>query len=74
MLMEGKRLCRAGLILVLALAGCTVGPNYKQPKVEIPGEYRAATVPKEQAPLVDTEWWDTLQGPATAAADTAGTR
>ncbi len=47
----------------MALTGCTVGPNYKRPKVEIPGDYRAATVAKDQPPLVDTKWWDLFKDP-----------
>jgi outer membrane protein, multidrug efflux system len=52
-----------GLILMLALGGCTVGPNYKRPKVEVPPNYRAATVPEDQPPLVDTKWWDLFKDP-----------
>ena len=63
MLMERKRLCAVCLTLVLALTGCTVGPNYKRPKVEIPADYRAATVARDQAPLVDTKWWDLFKDP-----------
>lgn len=61
--MDGNKLFRAGLILNLALAGCTVGPNYRRPKVEVPSDYRTATVAKEQAPLVDTKWWDLFKDP-----------
>ena len=63
MLMEGMKLFGAGLILMLALAGCTVGPKYRRPQVEVPADYRAATVAKEQTPLVDTKWWDLFKDP-----------
>ncbi|MBP1599648.1 MAG: efflux system, outer rane lipoprotein, NodT, partial [Acidobacteria bacterium] len=63
MLMDRKRLCAVCLTLVLALTGCTVGPNYKRPKVEVPADYRAATVARDQAPLVDTKWWDLFKDP-----------
>jgi len=56
-------LCRACLVLTLTLTSCTVGPNYKRPKVEMPGDYRAATVSQDQAPLVDTKWWDVFKDP-----------
>lgn len=31
------------LSALLALGGCTVGPNYKRPAVDVPGTYRGAT-------------------------------
>jgi multidrug efflux system outer membrane protein len=40
-----------------------VGPKYKSPKVEVPGDYRAATVPKEEAPIIDTNWWELFRDP-----------
>jgi outer membrane protein, multidrug efflux system len=30
------------VLLLLGLAGCTVGPNYKRPSVDVPGAYRGA--------------------------------
>ena len=35
-------------ILMFFACGCTVGPNYKRPKVDVPGAYRGA--PQETAP------------------------
>jgi len=63
MWIDGKILYGACLILLMALTGCMVGPDYKRPKVEIPADYRAATVAKDQAPLVDTKWWDLFKDP-----------
>lgn len=31
------------LLLIAGLAGCTVGPNYKRPAVDVPLAYRAAS-------------------------------
>ena len=56
-------LCRACLVLTLTVTSCTVGPNYRRPKVEIPTDYRAATVSQDAAPLVDTKWWDLFKDP-----------
>jgi multidrug efflux system outer membrane protein len=40
----GKRIVHLGLLAAIAgLAGCTVGPNYKRPAVDVPLAYRAAT-------------------------------
>jgi outer membrane protein, multidrug efflux system len=32
------------LVLILFACGCTVGPNYKRPKVDVPGTYRGTPV------------------------------
>lgn len=37
------------LTLIFFMSGCTVGPNYKRPKVDVPGAYRGAP-PQEEAP------------------------
>jgi len=37
------------LILTVFTGGCTVGPNYKRPKVDVPGTFRGAQ-PQEAAP------------------------
>jgi len=54
---------RASLFLLSSLlAGCTVGPNYKRPKVDVPTVYRGSAA--EQADkagpdsLGDQKWWD----------------
>jgi multidrug efflux system outer membrane protein len=52
----------AALLLSLLLGGCTVGPNYKRPKVDVPTVYRGSAL--EQADktgalsLGDQKWWD----------------
>jgi outer membrane protein, multidrug efflux system len=67
---------RAGLTAAL-LAGCTVGPNYKRPAVNVPGSYRGETAPESQsaapgsnaaapnapaaASLADEKWWEVFQ-------------
>lgn len=64
--------------LILLTAGCTVGPNYKRPTVDVPGAYRGAPPLKtaQQQPtgntpqqastepsLADQKWWDVFQDP-----------
>jgi multidrug efflux system outer membrane protein len=52
-------------LLSLLLAGCTVGPNYKRPKVDVPTVYRGPA--EEQAAnagpasLGDEKWWEVFQ-------------
>src|SRR5246127_2215197 len=53
------------LAIVVLLAGCAVGPNYKRPTVNVPTDYRdsmpaqAATV----SSLGNEKWWDVYQHP-----------
>ena len=53
------------LPVLILLAGCTVGPNYKRPTVNVPTDYRdsvaaqAATV----SSLGNEKWWDVYQDP-----------
>lgn len=51
---------------LLFLAGCTVGPNYKRPVVNVPATYRSAsdetvTNTKDAASLGDEKWWIVFQ-------------
>ena len=66
------------VFLTLFTCGCTVGPNYKRPKVDVPVTYRAAvpqdttqaqqdssqqaSQPAEQS-LGDQKWWEVFQDP-----------
>jgi outer membrane protein, multidrug efflux system len=66
------------LLLLTVLTGCTVGPNYKRPTVDVPGAYRGAppvegaqpyantpqhtSGPAEQS-LADQKWWEVFQDP-----------
>ena len=48
-------------LLALALAGCTVGPDYSRPLVPDPGTYRepAPTL----ASIANTPWWELFEDP-----------
>lgn len=65
------------VFLLLGLAGCTVGPNYKRPSVDVPAGYRGvapdasdqsyaqpqpAAQPTVQS-LGDEKWWNVFQDP-----------
>ena len=53
--------------IMLFLAGCAVGPNYKKPSVDVPGTYRG--LPEDQkaqtgaaaVSLGDAKWWEVFQ-------------
>ncbi len=44
------------------LVGCTVGPNYQRPKVDVPASYRGATPEETSAQsLADEKWWSVFK-------------
>jgi multidrug efflux system outer membrane protein len=44
--------------LVIAAAGCTVGPDYRRPTVSVPAQYRGSAGPPEGPEvLADVTWW-----------------
>jgi outer membrane protein, multidrug efflux system len=53
------------LLLVAALAGCAVGPDYKRPEVDGPPAYRTSTadanVPAGTNSFADLGWWQVFQ-------------
>jgi multidrug efflux system outer membrane protein len=51
----------AFLPIVVLLAGCAVGPNYKRPAVSVPTDYRGATQPAVVESLGNEKWWDVYQ-------------
>lgn len=66
------------LLLILFTTGCTVGPNYRRPKVDVPGGYRgvapakaaqsqqsatAQASPADEHSVGDQKWWDVFQDP-----------
>ena len=55
-------------VVIVALAGCAVGPNYKRPIVNLPTDYRAAARAQSDsaASLGNEKWWDVYQDPVLA--------
>lgn len=56
---------KSGLVTIsLAfLVGCTVGPNYKRPVVNIPASYRSDNPGQAVQSLGDEKWWNVFQDP-----------
>jgi multidrug efflux system outer membrane protein len=52
------------MFAVLALAGCTVGPNYKRPPVTAPAQTRGQVSPVEAASFADQPWWNVFHDDA----------
>src|SRR6516165_2835184 len=42
---------------VLLIAGCTMGPKYKQPPVSVPETFRDQIGPADAASIADLPWW-----------------
>jgi outer membrane protein, multidrug efflux system len=53
------------LLVAFSISGCTVGPNYKRPSVDVPTTYRAAPPAGEAgantAALGEAKWWTVFQ-------------
>jgi multidrug efflux system outer membrane protein len=58
-----KQICSIFFCALLLLPGCTLGPNYKRPKVDTPSVYRGADQPQApNAPSLGNEkWWTVFQ-------------
>ena len=51
----------------LAVAGCTVGPNYQRPEMPKPSEYRFEETPAQAESMADLKWWQVFDDPALQA-------
>jgi len=51
-------------IVVLTLAGCAVGPNYKRPALNAPPEFRGVTNSVSTNSFADLPWWGVFKDPA----------
>jgi multidrug efflux system outer membrane protein len=51
------------LLMVVALAGCAVGPNYQRPPLDVPAETRGEDGPPTADSLADLPWWEVFGDP-----------
>jgi outer membrane protein, multidrug efflux system len=51
----------AAVVVAFAISGCTVGPNYKRPDVDVPTTYRAEPANDTASPLGEAKWWIVFQ-------------
>src|ERR1041384_617252 len=49
-------------IVTLALAGCAIGPNYKRPTVDVPGDFRFVAYQSTNS-FADLPWWEVFKDP-----------
>ena len=52
---------RACLLTAAALAGCTLGPDYRRPEIAAPAAFQYE--PKDAAATADTLWWQQFHDP-----------
>ncbi|HSK46042.1 MAG TPA: efflux transporter outer membrane subunit [Candidatus Binatia bacterium] len=50
-------------VLLILLAGCKVGPNYKRPKVDAPSVYRADPQAAQGVSIAEEKWWTVFEDP-----------
>lgn len=58
-----KRFAVLSILIVLALSGCVVGPNYKRPLVAAPASFRGADQAPAPESLADSKWPELFQDP-----------
>src|SRR5262249_7244695 len=63
-----RRAIAAALGLVLASAGCALGPNYERPAVPVPPEFYGEEAAREEARgLANEPWWEVFADPTLKA-------
>src|SRR5580704_1795850 len=60
------------VVLLLGLAGCTVGPNYKRPSVDVPGAYRGVAPDASDKSYTETQPAQPQPQPTQSAAQSLG--
>ena len=50
-------------IFGLLLTGCTLGPDYRRPTIQVPDHHRDATTAATAESLADLPWWELFQDP-----------
>lgn len=55
----------AGLLTILCLAGCVVGPDYQRPEIPLPETYHRAPASAES--IADVQWWKIFDDPQLVA-------
>ena len=53
-----RKAMAATVALVMLLAGCAVGPDYRKPETPMPDNFRGAQASAAARSLADLPWWD----------------
>jgi len=56
-----------GLVMVMVLSGCAVGPKYHRPSAPVPSQFKESAGPTSQlnttTPIAYTDWWRVFDDP-----------
>ncbi len=52
-----------GLILLVVLSACAVGPDYTRPDLQVPDEFRLAETTSSLPSIANLPWWELLKDP-----------
>jgi outer membrane protein, multidrug efflux system len=63
MTLVGRGQLACAVVTALLLAGCKVGPNYTQPQMNPPPQYRFAGDQTQAESLADAPWWQVFSDP-----------
>lgn len=58
---RSRSIAFSGFVIALALAGCTLGPDYKRPELTLPPAWRAESM--DAADVANTDWWKAFGDP-----------
>jgi multidrug efflux system outer membrane protein len=62
-----SRTAAIGLVLVISLSGCSVGPKYQRPSAPVPTQFKESAAPPAQAgaitPIAYNDWWRVFNDP-----------
>ncbi|MFW5490663.1 MAG: efflux transporter outer membrane subunit [Desulfovibrio sp.] len=59
----GSGLVGSGLLMLVLLAGCAVGPDYHQPALDLPGQWNATQAIDGERLANLKKWWNSLEDP-----------
>lgn len=57
------RAWHAACLAAAAVAGCTLGPDYRRPATELPDAHRGAAAPQTARSIGDIAWWEAFGDP-----------
>src|SRR5260370_21109019 len=56
-----------GLVTLISISGCAVGPKYQRPSAPVPSQFKESAVPTTQAggitPIAYNDWWRVFDDP-----------
>lgn len=60
---SSRFLGHAGVIIAFLLTGCTLGPDYLRPNIQIPDSHRGVVEAPRAESLADIPWWELFKDP-----------